>query len=60
MSCDNIECASKYSLAVALGAAVRSLGEVLSGLAGLVLLGGDDNSTLLTRGDTDGLIIRVV
>jgi hypothetical protein len=44
-------------LAVALGAAVGGLGEVLSGLVGLSLLGGDNNGTLLTSGDTDGLVV---
>jgi hypothetical protein len=49
-----------YSLAVALGSAVRGLDEVLGGLVGLSLLGGDNNSTLLARGDTEGLLIRFV
>ena len=49
---------SHYSLAVALGAAVGGLGEVLSGLVGLSLLGGDNNGTLLTSGDTNGLLIN--
>jgi hypothetical protein len=44
-------------LAVALGAAVGGLGEVLSGLVGLSLLGGDNNGTLLTSGDTNGLVV---
>lgn len=48
----------EYSLAVALGAAVRSGGDVLSGLVGLSLLGGDNNGTLLTGSDTDGLLIN--
>ena len=49
---------SQHLLAVALGAAVGGLGEVLSGLVGLSLLGGDNNGTLLTSGDTNGLLIN--
>jgi len=52
--------AVEYSLAVALGSAVRGLDKVLGGLVGLSLLGGDNNGTLLARGDTEGLLIRFV
>jgi hypothetical protein len=52
--------AVEYSLAVALGSAVRGLDKVLGGLVGLGLLGGDNNSTLLARGDTESLLIRFV
>jgi hypothetical protein len=48
---------SLVGLAVALGAAERSLGDVLGGLVGLSLLGGDNNGTLLTSSDTDGLVV---
>jgi hypothetical protein len=51
-------CAIKHLLAVALGAVVGSGGDVLSGLVGLSLLGGDNDGTLLTSGDTDGLLIN--
>lgn len=49
-----------YSLAVALGAAVGGVDQVLGGLVGLGLLGGDNNSTLLAGGDTEGLLIPIV
>jgi len=48
---------SLEGLAVALGAAVGGVDKVLGGLVGLGLLGGDNNSTLLAGGDTEGLVV---